>query len=232
MNKELFYKNFFEIKDFAHKDLWKENKIVWSPLNYIDSYIKKSQLTIESEIPSSVFINKDRVKIGKNVIIEPYSFIKGPAIIGEGTIIRHGSYIRENTIIGKNCIIGHNCEIKSSIILNNSKIAHFAYIGDSIVGNDVNIGAGVKFANFRFDKKEIEILIKKIRIKTGLNKFGAVISDGVQIGCNSVLNPGTIIGKNSICYGSLNIMGFIPKNSLVKDRLLRYSIKERDGIEI
>jgi len=228
--EELFYKNFFKTKDFKHKNLWGESDIIWSPLYHISDYIKNLTLTIDSEITVlSTIINKEFIRIGKNVIIEPYSLIKGPAIIEDGTIIRHGAYIRENTIIGRNCIIGHNCEIKNSVVLNNSRIAHFAYVGDSILGNNVNIAAGVKCANVRFDKKDIEIFIKTIKVKTKLKKLGAIIGDNSQIGCNSVLNPGTIIGKNTICYGSLNIKGFIPKNSLIKEDNSRYCVKKKNG---
>jgi UDP-N-acetylglucosamine diphosphorylase / glucose-1-phosphate thymidylyltransferase / UDP-N-acetylgalactosamine diphosphorylase / glucosamine-1-phosphate N-acetyltransferase / galactosamine-1-phosphate N-acetyltransferase len=216
---EYFYsKNFFNIEEFEYKELFEDKEPVWSVLLTLQKFFAKKSLgKILSNVPDSVVLeNKEQIFIEKNVLIEPGCFIKGPCIIGNGSEIRFGAYIRGFVITGRETIIGHATEIKNSILLNKAKAAHFAYIGDSILGNNVNLGAGVKCSNFRLDKKEIKFSFKENIFVTGLKKFGAAIGDNVQVGCNTVLNPGTFIGKDSICYAGLNFGGVIPKNSIVK----------------
>ena len=134
------------------------------------------------------------IKIGKGVLIEPGAYIKSPTIIGDQTEVRHGAYIRGDCLIGANCVVGHVTEVKHSIFMNGAKAGHFAYLGDSILGNQVNLGAGTKLANLRFIKGEIIINSSDGPIKTGLRKLGAILGDGVQTGCNTVTNPGTLLG--------------------------------------
>lgn len=214
--------NFFEIKDFEYKDLFENINEIWSCLENLSSYFKISNLKNKrsnSQIPSTCYIeNPDLVFIGENTSIEPYVYIKGPCIIGKNSQIRHGAYIRENVITGKNCIIGHSTEIKNSLLLDDVSAAHFAYIGDSILGNRVNIGAGVKLANFRLDKKNISFYLNLKKIKTNLKKLGAIVGDDSQIGCNTVLNPATFLEKNIKCMPSLNIGGHISKNTIIKSQ--------------
>jgi UDP-N-acetylglucosamine diphosphorylase / glucose-1-phosphate thymidylyltransferase / UDP-N-acetylgalactosamine diphosphorylase / glucosamine-1-phosphate N-acetyltransferase / galactosamine-1-phosphate N-acetyltransferase len=214
----LDYKKLLDITAFAHKDLFVIKQYCWEPLQNLQSYLTQYSLgNIESEIPPNCFIeNRNLVSIGKNCKIEPFSYIKGPCIIGDNCEIRHSCYIRENVVVGNGVVIGHSTEIKNSILLNNAKAAHFAYIGDSILGNNVNIGAGVKCANFKLKRSSIVLYIDGKAIDTGLMKLGSIIGDNSQIGCNSVANPGTIIGKNCICYPNIVIKGFISENSYVK----------------
>jgi NDP-sugar pyrophosphorylase family protein len=229
--KSLFYKNFFDIKDFSYKNLFENKKTILDSLIFLPKYLssynfKKIQIKIP---PSCHLLNKEFISIGKNTTIEDNVYIKGPCIIGDNCTIRYGAYIRGNVVIGSNSLIGHSTEIKNSIILNNINAAHFAYIGDSLIGNNVNLGAGVKCANFRLDKEKIFICIEDKKIPTNLKKFGAIISDNSQIGCNSILNPGTIIGKNVHCFGLLNLFGYIPKNSIVKPSS-QFSISNRENL--
>lgn len=215
----LNYNKFFNIENFSHKKVFDENLLVWNILNNIEIYFKnlKSLKNNLNLIPTHCHIeNSKHIYIGENTTIESYSYIKGPCIIGRNSQIRHGAYIRGNVITGQNCIIGHSTEVKNSILLNNVKASHFAYIGDSIVGNNVNIGAGVKLANFRLDKKNISFYLNGERIKTSLNKFGSIIADNCQIGCNSVLNPATFLEKNIICYANVNLGGYFEENSIIK----------------
>lgn len=213
--------NFFEINNFLYKDLFENINEIWSPIDNLNSYLKnkiKNQ-NKNIQIPSNCFIeNPSQVIIGENTLIESYVYIKGPCIIGKNSQIRHGAYIRENVITGKNCIIGHSTEIKNSILLDDVSAAHFAYIGDSILGNRVNIGAGVKLANFRLDKNQIFFYLNLKKIKTNLLKLGSIIGDDTQIGCNTVLNPGAFLEKNTICMPSLNIGGHITKDSVIKNK--------------
>ncbi|WP_446011545.1 acyltransferase [Candidatus Electrothrix sp.] len=151
-----------------------------------------------SVIMAGVVIMGQKIQLGKGVMIESGSLIKGPAIIGDHTEVRQGAYIRGYCLTGKRCVIGHATEVKHSIFFNDAKAGHFAYLGDSILGNDANLGAGTKFANLRFLPGNVQLRTDKGLIDTGLRKFGAILGDRVQTGCNSVTNPGTLIGPDGI----------------------------------
>lgn len=140
-----------------------------------------------------------KISIGRGVLIETGAMIKSPAIIGDMTEVRQGAYLRGYCLAGKRCVLGHTTEIKHSIFLNDAKAGHFAYLGDSILGNDTNLGAGTKFANLRFLPGTITIFQKETgRIDTGLKKFGAILGDTSQTGCNSVTSPGTLMARGAI----------------------------------
>ena len=156
------------------------------------------------------------ISIGQGSVIEPGAYIQGPCVIGKNCIVRHGAYIRGNVLTGDDCLIGHDTEVKQAILFNKARPAHFAYIGDSILGNGVNLGAGVKCANFKLDHSSIQLNISGKLVATGMRKLGALIGDGSQIGCNSVTNPGTLIGQEVRCYPCLTLQGFIPSRSLIK----------------
>lgn len=149
---------------------------------------------IEGEISEGAWIVGNDVQIGPGSVIEPGAYVKGPCIIGRDVEIRHGAYIRGNALIGDHCVVGHATEIKGSIFLPGAKAGHFAYVGDSILGRDVNLGAGTKLANLRLNGDEVLVACGDARLPTGLRKFGAILGDGVQTGCNSVTNPGTMLG--------------------------------------
>lgn len=158
--------------------------------------ISKIILELGSKLGNDYTKIKDNVWVHKNTEISSTAFITGPAIIMEGACLRHNAYLRENVIIGKNTVIGNSSEIKNSIIMDNSQIPHFNYVGDSILGNYVHLGAGVIIANLRLDKKNIKVE----GIDTNLRKIGAFIGDNTEIGCNSVICPGTLLNKGSIVY--------------------------------
>jgi len=212
--------SFFSLKRFAHKSLWKEGEPVWSPLLALDAYLEKKSYNIEITIPTYVhLLRPDLISIGKGTVIEPGVCIQGPCIIGKNCIIRHGAFLRDGVICGDHCAIGHSAEVKHAILLNYAHITHFTYVGDSIVGNWVNLGAGVKCANLRLDRRPVEVLVDGQKIKTGLKKFGAIIGDKTQIGCNCVLNPGTLMGKESASYPLLNLRGYIlPQSRVISDK--------------
>lgn len=156
------------------------------------------------------------VWVAKNVSIHPNAVICGPAIISEGTELRPGAFIRGNVIIGKNCVIGNSCELKNSIIFDKVQVPHFNYIGDSILGYCSHTGAGAITSNVKSDRSLVKVSIDGERVDTGLKKFGAIIGDHVEIGCNSVLNPGTVIGRNSNVYPLSSVRGTVPENSIFK----------------
>lgn len=211
---------FFSLKDFAHRSLWKEGEPIWSPLLLLNEYLsEKNPCRIEIDIPEGVFLGrKDLISIGKGTVIEPGVFIQGPCIIGENCVIRHGAYIRESVICGNRCHIGHSTELKHSILLDDVAATHFVYAGDTILGNRVNLGAGVKCANLRLDRRSVDVTVDGKKMTTGLKKFGAIVGDRVQIGCNSVLNPGTLVGKESFSYPLVSLRGWIPPRSQVSQK--------------
>jgi NDP-sugar pyrophosphorylase family protein len=170
-----------------------------------------------SVIMAGTILTGDHIRIGKGVLIEPGALIKSPTIIGDQTEVRHGAYIRGNCLIGRNCVVGHVTEVKNSIFLDGAKAGHFAYLGDSILGNQVNLGAGTKLANLRFIKGEIAVSTPGGQVKTGLRKLGAILGDHAQTGCNSVTNPGTLLGKKSMVIPNTTVpSGYHGDNSLIR----------------
>jgi UDP-N-acetylglucosamine diphosphorylase / glucose-1-phosphate thymidylyltransferase / UDP-N-acetylgalactosamine diphosphorylase / glucosamine-1-phosphate N-acetyltransferase / galactosamine-1-phosphate N-acetyltransferase len=142
----------------------------------------------------------DLICLGAGSVVEPGALIQGPTIIGSHTEVRQGAYVRGNCIIGNGCVVGHTTEIKASIMLNDAKAGHFAYIGDSILGNWTNLGAGTKLANLKIKPGSVRVRVAADSIDTGLRKFGAVLGDHVEIGCNAVTNPGTLLGKGCMVF--------------------------------
>ncbi|MCF8056734.1 MAG: hypothetical protein K9K37_08855 [Desulfocapsa sp.] len=156
------------------------------------------KLTGASVIMAGAILVGKKIDIGDGVLVEGGTLIKSPAIIGDCTEVRQGAYVRGYCLTGKRCVVGHSTEVKHSIFLNDAKAGHFAYLGDSIIGQDANLGAGTKFANLKFLGGNVSIRTEGKLIDTGRRKFGAILGDGAQTGCNSVTNPGTIIGKGGI----------------------------------
>jgi NDP-sugar pyrophosphorylase family protein len=144
--------------------------------------------------------------------------IKGPAIIGKNCEIRHNAYIRDNVIIGDGCTIGNSTELKNALLFNKAVAPHYNYIGDSILGHKAHIGAGVVLSNFKSLPGNITIEKDGVPFDTGLRKFGALLGDFSEVGCNSVLNPGSIIGRNSVIYPTTNWRGILPANMIVKNK--------------
>jgi NDP-sugar pyrophosphorylase family protein len=217
---EFSYQYFFDLQHFQHKSIFDSCTYVWEVLSKIKTYLFSFNINAitPKNFPAAHFVNPDLIFIGKGTKIEPGAYIEGPCIIGENCQVRHSAYIRGNFICGDNCVIGHDTEIKNSIMLNNCHAAHFAYVGDSILGNNVNLGAGSKCANLRFDGSKIFLNFNEKKISTNLRKFGAIIGDRSQLGCNSVTNPGTLIGKNCFIGPLVNVSSFIKEGCFVKKR--------------
>ena len=163
------------------------------------SVIRDGQLLAgASVIMAGAVLMGREIQLGQGVLVESGALIKSPAVIGDYTEVRQGAYLRGYCLTGKRCVIGHTTEVKHSIFLNDAKAGHFAYLGDSILGNDANLGAGTKFANLRFLPGNVQVRTEKGVLDTGLRKLGAILGDRVQTGCNSVTNPGTLIGQEGI----------------------------------
>lgn len=220
---------FFNLANYSHSALFADSKYVWDALTQILPYLNSLQLgIIKAEVCTGAFIvDPENISIGKGSVVEPGAYIKGPCVIGVNCRVRHGAYIRGGLITGDNCVIGHDTEVKNSIFLNHVHAAHFAYVGDTILGNDVNLGAGVKCANLKLDNNQIIIHFQNQRIQTGMRKFGSIIGDGCQIGCNTVLNPGTLLGKNVDCYPCINPGGFIEANHTVRNHVELHIIPKK-----
>ncbi|MDR0693198.1 MAG: UDP-N-acetylglucosamine diphosphorylase [Puniceicoccales bacterium] len=194
-------REFFEIDEsgkFVEYFGVDENPVLWlKKINFAILDMLSVSKGTKQNIPPGCHIGKD-VFIHESVQLPPICVIEGPAYIDEGTSIRPFAYVRENVIIGKNCLIGNSCELKNSILLHNTQVPHFNYVGDSVLGNFVHLGAGVILANLRLDRKNIITHYNGERVETGMKKVGAIIGDRSEISCNSVLNPGTILPKNSM----------------------------------
>ena len=207
-------KGILDINKTISKDLFKETNYTWEVLPYIKDYI----ITLGNNLDKDNYTEiEDHIWVGSNVEIDKLSTIIAPCIIDENTIIRPGAYIRGNAIIGKNCVIGNSTEIKNSIIFDNCQLPHYNYVGDSILGYHVHLGAGVILSNLKNDGTNIDIKYKGKKVSTGMRKMGSVVGDSTEVGCNSVLYPGTIIGKNTNIYPLTRVRGIINSNSIVKD---------------
>ena len=194
-------RDLIDLSTFAHQRVFPSDT-PWDVFTHIHAYLLQQEFLMEGEVePGAFLINPEQIALGKGSRIEAGAYVKGPCIIGQNSVVRHGAYIRGDVIIGDGCVVGHTTEVKNSIFCNGAKAAHFAYIGDSLLGNNVNLGAGTKCANVRFDRQNIEV----DGVDTGLRKLGAIFGDGSQTGCNSVTNPGTILEKNTLNFSSAKL---------------------------
>jgi len=196
----LSHELFFDLASFKHQTLFSKGEPVWNTLKHLKAYLDSYALgVVECDLPeTAVLENPELISIGKGTVIEPGVYIQGPCVIGENCILRHGCYVRPYVLTGDNCVIGHATEAKHAIFLNGAKAPHFNYVGDSILGNGVNLGAGVICANFRLDQKPVPIRVKDEMFSTGLEKLGVIVGDGSQVGCNAALSPGLLLKKKSL----------------------------------
>jgi NDP-sugar pyrophosphorylase family protein len=207
----------FDLNQYRHAPLFTDCKYAWEPLAAIKSYCATVVgNSTDRALPAGVqLINPETIYLGEGTVLEPGCWIQGPCILGRHCQVRQGAYIRGHFIAGDGCVIGHTTEVKNAIFLNGVHAAHFAYVGDSILGNAVNLGAGMKCANLKFDGSAISITWQGKRYATGLRKLGAMIGDRAQIGCNAVTNPGTIVGQGAQWYPCVNSGGVIPAGARV-----------------
>lgn len=180
------------------------------------THIKEYILELGNTLSDDYILRGENVWIHKSARVDETAHIDGPAIIGEETEIRHCAFVRGSVIIGKRCVLGNSCEIKNSILMDDVQVPHFNYVGDSIFGNHAHTGAGVIVSNLKSDKTNVTIKYGEERVETGLRKVGAFLGDNVEVGCNSVLNPGTIIGPNSRVYPLTSVRGYVPSDSIAK----------------
>jgi NDP-sugar pyrophosphorylase family protein len=183
------------------------------PKNTIQVFMKGEIVKDVAVILPGAYLFNDTIIIGAGTVVEPGALIKGPVVIGSNSEIRQGAYIRGDCLVGNGCVVGHTTEIKGSIMLDGAKAGHFAYIGDSILGKDVNLGAGTKLANLKIIPGSISIRAERKRYDTGRRKLGAILGDRTETGCNSVTSPGTLIGPHSLVLPGVSVPGGYYKSS-------------------
>lgn len=205
--------SFFDLNNFDHRAIFDGVNHVWEVLPRIEGYIQ--ELFTSGRLKAN-YQNAENIYIGEGTRIEDGAKIVGPAIIGADCFIGHAAFIRGGCILGNGVTIGHATELKHVIMMNQAAAAHLNYIGDSIVGNDVNISGGAIVANLRLDHKEVTIRTSEGRIGTGLVKFGAIVGDNSNIGVNAVLNPGTLLGSSVHVYPLCDVRGFHPQNEIIR----------------
>jgi UDP-N-acetylglucosamine diphosphorylase / glucose-1-phosphate thymidylyltransferase / UDP-N-acetylgalactosamine diphosphorylase / glucosamine-1-phosphate N-acetyltransferase / galactosamine-1-phosphate N-acetyltransferase len=220
--------DFLDLNRTEHRMLFENCVNAWDALKQLANYMQfRLKPQIHGRLIGKPFIS-GAVFVGKGTVVEQGAMIKGPAWIGEGCEIRNGCYIRENVIVGSGCVLGNSSEFKNCILFDEVQAPHFNYIGDSILGYRAHTGAGVILSNVKLDKGEITIPTKDGLIPTGLKKFGAIIGDRAEIGCNSVINPGSIIGRDSILYPGTQWRGVCAARSIVKTRFTAEVVARRD----
>lgn len=214
---------YLDLAQFQFPELFDGAGNVWDALKKIPEFVKKhARPGNAGTIVGQPFIGP-AVQIGPGTVIEHGAVIKGPAIIGANCEIRSSAYIRGNVIVGDGCVLGNACEFKNAVLFHGCQVPHFSYVGDSILGHQAHLGAGVILSNV----KSVKGNVKVGDTDTGLRKFGAIIGDGVDIGCNCVLNPGSIIGRRAILYPNLLWRGVCPADSIVKLRQEHHVVTRR-----
>jgi UDP-N-acetylglucosamine diphosphorylase / glucose-1-phosphate thymidylyltransferase / UDP-N-acetylgalactosamine diphosphorylase / glucosamine-1-phosphate N-acetyltransferase / galactosamine-1-phosphate N-acetyltransferase len=217
----------FDLSQTEHATIFDGCEYAWDALKKIETYLKENiHPGLRNRCDGVAFIG-EHVFIGEGTVVEDGAMIKGPAIIGKNCEIRHNAYIREQVIVGDDCVVGNSSELKNSLLLNHAVVPHFNYVGDSILGFKAHLGAGVKISNFKLIPGNILVELEGKPFDTGLRKFGALIGDGAEIGCNAVLNPGSIVGRRSVIYPNTNWRGILPANMIVKNKAPQEVIVQR-----
>lgn len=200
-------------EDTLAKGLLANVRYPWEALPLIGQYIIQLISTIDRSDFNEV---ADRVFVHKSVQLARSACLIGPAIIDADTEIRHNAFIRGNALIGKHCVVGNSSEIKNSVLIARCQVPHYNYVGDAILGVGAHLGAGSIVSNLKADKSNIVVRLGDERLETGLRKFGAIVGDGADIGCNSVLAPGSVIGKGTRVYPLSLVRGYVPSHSIYK----------------
>lgn len=211
--KQLKNNNLFNMKETIAVDIFEGTTYPWEVLSKIGDFIISMGNTLSLEEYDK---KGENVWIAKSAKVAPTAFINGPAIIGKEAEVRHCAFIRGNAIVGEGAVVGNSTELKNVILFNKVQVPHYNYVGDSILGYKSHMGAGSITSNVKSDKTLVNIQKGIEKIETNLKKMGAVLGDYVEVGCNSVLNPGTVIGKESSIYPLSMVRGFIPENSIYK----------------
>ena len=213
--EECKIKNLYNLEETIAKPLLERLTYPWEALPKISEFI----IELGNKLDSAIYeLKGENIWIAKSAKVFPTAYIKGPVIIGENAEIRHCAFIRGNAIIGNNAVVGNSTELKNVILFNKVQVPHYNYVGDSILGYKAHMGAGSITSNVKSDKKLVIVKKGTETIETGLKKFGAMIGDNGEIGCGSVLNPGSVIGANTNIYPLSSVRGVVPANSIYKNQ--------------
>ena len=205
--------NLYDLKETIAADLFTEAEYPWEVLPRIHDFI----LELGKRLPEEIYEKRgEDIWVAKNAKVAPTACLNGPLIIDEDAEIRHCAFVRGSAIVGKGSVVGNSTELKNDIIFNSVQVPHYNYVGDSILGYKSHMGAGSITSNVKSDKTLVVVKDGDEKIETGLKKFGAMLGDFVEIGCNSVLNPGTVIGRHTNVYPLSSVRGVIPANSIFK----------------
>lgn len=210
---ELHVKKLFDLSHTLATPWLEQVQYPWEILPKIKALI----LELGAGLPKSDYEQiAENIWIAKNALVAPSAALNGPLIIGHETEVRHCAFIRGNALIGEGCVVGNSTELKNVILMNQVQVPHYNYVGDSVLGFKAHMGAGSITSNVKSDKSLVTVRIGEEKMETGLKKFGAILGDKVEIGCNSVLNPGTIVGRSSHVYPLSMVRGIVPPNSIYK----------------
>ncbi len=208
----------FDLSQTEHASIFDGCTYAWEALRKLGPYLKSlNRRGLHNRCDGVAFIS-DEVYIGEGTVVEDGVMIKGPAIIGRNCQIRHNAYLREDVIIGDNCVVGNACELKNALLFDHAQVPHFNYVGDSILGFKAHLGAGVKISNVKVISGNVKVELDGKPVDTGLRKFGALIGDRAEVGCNAVLNPGTILGRDSLVYPNVHWRGILAAGMIAKNR--------------
>lgn len=208
-------KDLYTLEQTIAKDLLANYTYPWEVLPHIGEFIRELGKTLDSNLYEE---KGENIWIAKDAIVAPTAYINGPCIICSGAEIRHCAFIRGNAIVGEGTVVGNSTELKNVILFNSVQVPHYNYVGDSILGYKSHMGAGSITSNVKADKTPVVVKAAEEQFETGLKKFGAMLGDYVEVGCNSVLNPGSVIGKHSNIYPLSMVRGFVPAHSIYKNK--------------
>lgn len=205
--------NLFNMNETIAADIFGGTEYPWEVLPKIEAFIIELGKTLSQEEYDQV---EDTIWIAKTAKVAPTAYIEGPAIIGKNAEIRHCAFIRKSAIVGEGAVVGNSTELKNVILFNMVQVPHYNYVGDAILGYKAHMGAGSITSNVKSDKSLVTIQCNGQKVETKLKKMGAILGDNVEVGCNSVLNPGTVVGRNSNIYPLSMVRSYIPENSIYK----------------
>ena len=213
--EKISIKNLFNLEETIASKIFEGVEYPWEVLPKIKEFIIELGNSLDKEKFDEI---KPNVWVAKTAEIAETAYINAPAIIDEEAQVRHCAFIRGNAIVGKKSVVGNSTELKNVILFNNVQVPHYNYVGDSILGYKAHMGAGSILSNVKSDKALVKVNYKGNKIETNLKKFGAMLGDGVEVGCNSVLNPGTIVGRNTNIYPLSCVRGYVEENSIYKNK--------------
>ena len=215
MMKDFTIEKLLDLKETIASELFEGRTYPWEVLPEIKDFILKLGKTLD---PEEYEYKEGDIWIAKSAKIAPTACINGPAIIGKDTEVRHCAFIRGNAIVGEGCVVGNSTELKNVVLFNCVQVPHYNYVGDAVLGYKSHMGAGSICSNVQSDKQLVVVKDGEEKIETGLKKFGAMLGDHVEVGCGSVLNPGTVIGRNSNIYPLSSVRGCVPSDSIYKNK--------------